>query len=221
MDTKSENPTSEDQRKMFIVLDFKDTMGGLAVVIMLAAYIVQLWKTYEGKSEPHPIAWFGFGLLTGVGYLVQWQKGAGAGSWVMGVTAIFCFLVGGMSQYKRRWKVGDFDFWDWVALGAGGGLFALYLMSRNLSWGPLVSAVLATAADLVLYIPIFKKAWMLPEKENRTSYGLNSLKFVPSFFAMDSYSWETCLYPGALVAMNAIVVAYLSWRRQQLHVPNA
>jgi hypothetical protein len=90
------------------------------------------------------------------------------------------------------------------------------LISRNLSWGPLVSAVLATAADLVLYIPIFKKAWLLPEKENRTSYALNSLKFVPSFFAMDVYSWETCLYPGALIAMNAIVVIYLFWRRQRL-----
>jgi hypothetical protein len=201
---------------MWIAPGFKDAMGGLAVVIMLVAYGVQLWKTYEGKSEPHPIAWFGFGFLTGVGYLVQLQKGAGAGSWVMGVTAVFCFLVGGMSQYKKRWRVSDFDFWDWAALVAGVGLFALYLISKNLSWGPFVSAVLATSADLVLYFPIFKKAWMLPWKENATAYALNSVKFVPSLFAMSDYSVETCLYPSAMVVINAIVVFFLLIRRQQL-----
>lgn len=194
----------------------KVLMGSLALVIMLIAYGVQLWKTYEGKSEPHPIAWFGFGFLTGVGFLVQWQKNADAGSWVMGVTAIFCFLVGGMSQYKKNWRMSDFNGWDWAALIVGGGLFAVYLMSRNLSWGPFVSAVLATSADLVLYIPIFKKAWVHPMKENATAYGLNSLKFVPSLFAMDEYSWETCLYPSALIVINAIVVVYLLWRRKRL-----
>jgi hypothetical protein len=197
---------------------YKKTLGGLAVAIMLVAYGVQLWKTYEGKSEPHPIAWLGFGFLTGVGFLVQWQENAGAGSWVMGATAFFCLLVGGMSQYKKRWRVTDFGFWDWASLAAGVGLFALYLISRNLSWGPFVSAVLATFADLVLYIPIFTKAWLLPDKENRTSYGLNSLKFVPSLFAMDAYSVETCLYPAAMIVVNAVVVVYLFWRRQQLRI---
>ena len=194
----------------------KILMGGLAVAIMLLAYVLQLYKTWKGISEPHPIAWFGFGLLTGVGYLVQLQKGAGAGSWVMGITAIFCFLVGGMSQYKKHWRLINFNGWDWGALIAGIGLFALYLICAKLAWGPIVSAILATSADLVLYIPIFKKAWMEPEKEYVPSYGLNSLKFVPSIFAMGSYSVETCLYPLSLIIANAVVVIYLGWRRKCL-----
>lgn len=197
-------------------IDFKTAMGLVSVSIMVVAYGVQLWKTYIGESEPHPIAWFGFGLLTGVGFFIQQQEGAGAGSWVMGLTAISCFLVGGMSQYKKRWHLSDFDGWDWAALVLGIGLFALYMVSKNLSWGPFVSAVLATSADLVLYIPIFKKAWMLPKKENATAYGLNSLKFVPSLFAMNAYSVETCFYPSAMVVINAIVVGYLILRRKVL-----
>ena len=191
-------------------------MGGLAVVIMLVAYGLQLWKTWRGISEPHPIAWFGFGFLTGIGYLVQWQEGAGTGSWVMGLTAVFCFLVGGMSQYKKHWHVSDFGNWDWAALAAGTGLFAFYLICKNLPWGLLVSAVSATSADLVLYIPIFKKAWTLPKKEYALSYGLNSLKFVPSLFAMGNRSVETCLYPSAMIGINAIVVIYLLWRRRRI-----
>ena len=198
----------------------KEAMGALAVGIMLLAYGVQLWKTFEGKSEPHPIAWFGFALLTGVGYLVQWQKGAGPGSWVMGVTAIFCLFVAGMSLYKKRWRLTDFDIWDWGALVGGASLFILYLISRNMYWGPFVSAVLATSADLILYIPIFKRTWLLPMKENATAYGLNSLKFVPSLFAMGQYSIETCLYPSAMIVINAAVVIFLLVRRRRTYRPD-
>ena len=56
---------------------------------------------------------------------------------------------------------------------------------------------------------------MLPEKESATAYGLNSLKFVPSLFAMEAYSVETCLYPSAMVVINIIVVIYLIWRRNR------
>jgi hypothetical protein len=193
-------------------------LGGLAVAIMLVAYGVQFWKTYVGKSEPHPITWVGFGFLTGVGFLVQWHEGAGAGSWVMGWTAIFCFAVAAMSLWKKRngWHWSDFTAWDWTALISGGGLFALYLISKNLSWGSFVSAILATSADVVLYWPTFRKAWLLPEKENATAYGLNSFKFIPSLLAMSAYSTETCLYPVAMVIVNAAVVVYLLWRRKCL-----
>jgi hypothetical protein len=182
---------------------------------MVFAYSAQLCKTYKGKSEPHPIAWFGFGFLTVMGFLIQWQKGAGAGSWVMGMSSVFCFFVGGMSCYKKEWKRNDFDGWDWSALTAGAGLLVLYLISRNLSSGPLVSVVLVTVANLVLYTPIFKRTWMLPGKESATAYGLNSLKFVPSLFAMDVHSIETCLYPTALAIINAIVVVHLIRRRNR------
>jgi hypothetical protein len=195
-------------------IGYKNALGLMALVIMFAAYGIQLWKTTQGKSEPHPIAWFGFGLLTGVGYLVQWQKGAGPGGWVMGVTALFCFLVAGLSQYKRRWQLTDFDKWDWGAMLSGVGLFLLYIASRGLSSGPLVSAILATSADLALYIPIFKRAWMLPRKEVATAYGLNGVKFLPSLFAMENYSVETLLYPTALFVTNLAVVVYLRWRRR-------
>jgi len=198
---------------MFEFIGNKEVLGGLSVVIMVVAYGVQIGKTLFGKAEPHPITWFGFGFLTGAGYLVQFQKGAGAGSWVMGFTTLFCFLVGLASQHKRRWRLRDFDFWDYLALALGIGLFLLYVLSRNISWGPLVSAVFVTAADLVLYYPMLKKTWWEPHSDTAVSYGLNSLKFIPSLFAMEAYSWETCLYPAILIVANAGVVVYLWWRR--------
>jgi hypothetical protein len=197
-------------------VESKILMGSVAVAIMFVAYAWQLWKIWTGASKPHPIAWIGFGLLTGIGYLVQYHEGAGAGSWVMGLTAIFCFLIAGMSQYKVRWQKSDFNNWDRAALIFGIGLFVLYLISKHFSWGLTLSAILATLADLVLYIPIFRKAWMLPHDEFAPAYALNSLKFVPSIFAMGAYSTATCLYPSAMIFANTLVVFYLLWRRKRL-----
>ena len=191
-------------------------MGNLAIAIMLLAYSLQIWKINKGISKPHLITWFGFGLLTGIGYLVQRQEGAGAGSWVMGLTALFCFLIAGMTQYKNHWRISDFDFWDWASFVLGIILFALYLTCKHLSWGPITSAILATLADLVLYGPTLKEAWSKPENEYWPAYALNSLKFLPSLFAMDNYSTATCLYPAALVFMNGFMVFYFWWRKNSL-----
>ena len=193
---------------------FHLAMGGLGVAITVGAYAVMIWKTVAGKARPHPVAWYGFGALTAVGYFVQWQKGAGAGSWVLGFTFIACFVVGAISQWKGRWHVRDFDGWDWLALALGLGCGVLYGTSRNLAFGPLASTIWATTGDLILYAPILKNAWQRPNDENATGYFLNSIKFIPSFAAMNVWSLETCLYPAALVVMNGFVTFYLNWRRK-------
>lgn len=204
---------------MIILLISKTAWGILAVIIMLAAYSLQIYQIQNGESEPHPIAWLGFGLLTGLGWIVQLLEGAGAGSWVMGGTAIFCFLIAFLSWYKTRKRKSTSDRYDWAVLGVGIALCLFYMAAKNCSWGPVTAAALATAADLVLYIPILRKAWFEPDKEYGPSYFLNSLKFIPSLFAMANYSFATCLYPSALIVANLIVVVYL-WIRKKKSKPN-
>src|ERR1035437_2613885 len=93
-------------------IDFTFAMGALSVTITLLAYAVLLRQIIWGTKRPSPIAWIGFGLCTGVGYLVQFYAGVGAGSWTMGVTAFFCFIVGGASMLKGRRKTA---LLDWIA----------------------------------------------------------------------------------------------------------
>ena len=196
-----------------LLFDYKTFMGWLAIAIMLIAYSGQLWKIWTGIPKSHPVAWFGFGFLTGVGYLVQRQEGGGSGSWVMGLTAIFCFIISFSSFYRRGGTLRDFDRWDWTAFIFGTITFAVYLASKKLSWGPVTSAVLAAAADVILYWPIWKDSWREPEKEYVPGYALNSAKFVPSIFGMQSYSIATLIYPSALIIVNALTAYYLRWRK--------
>lgn len=188
---------------------FKSAMGVAAVIIMFIAYTIYIWQTARGEEvRPHPFSWFLWGFVTAVAYLVQISEGGGAGSWVVGLTAVICLLIGAVSFFKYRWR---FSLFDWLSLCAGLAVFAYYWASKN----PTQSAILATATDVVGYGSTIRKGWAEPHKDSATSFALNSAKFIPSIFALQSYSLATCLYPTTLVLMNGAVAAMLLWRRQQ------
>jgi len=176
---------------------------------MIVAYAVYIWQTTRDEGvRPHPFSWFLWGFVTGVAYLVQLSEGGGAGSWVVGFTAIVCLLIGAVSLLKHRWQ---FSLFDWLSLGVGLGVFAYYLISRN----PTQSAILATATDVIGYGSTIRKGWIEPERDSVTSFALNSAKFIPSLLALDSYSIATYLYPATLVLMNGAVAAMLLIRRRK------
>jgi hypothetical protein len=208
-------------------LTFKDLMGALAVVIAVVAYAIYAWQTLRGEARPHPLSWLIFGILTGTGYLVQLDQAAGPGSWVMGVTTIVCLLLCLMSFAKGE-RV--FPWYEWAFLAAAAIVFGFYLWSRSpvlvaetlsgpareriIANGPAISAVLASLVNVIGFGPTVTKAWSRPHSDSVTTFMLNSVKFVPSFFAMKSLSVATCVLPATLVVANAAVAAVIYARRR-------
>jgi hypothetical protein len=193
-----------------MTMTFKLAMGALSVILMLIAYAIYIGQTARAEGvRPHPFSWFLWGFVTGVAYLVQITQGAGAGSWVVGFTAIICLFIGAISLFKYRWRFSSFD---WFCLVAGLVVFLYYMFSKN----PTQSAILATTTDIIGYGSTLKNGWTKPHKDSATSFALNSAKFVPSLFALESYSIATWLYPATLVLMNGAVAAMLIVRRRQL-----
>ena len=188
-------------------MSFKEVMGILSVAIMAAANATYIWQTTGTDVQPHPFSWFLWGFVTGVVYLVQVHERGGPGTWVVGFTSIICFLIGAISFFRHRSR---FTKFDWGALIAGLLVFAFYLASRH----PTQSAILATATDVIGYASTIRKGWAEPHKDSVTLFALNSAKFVPSLFALNSYSLATWLYPATLAAVNGLHAAMLLWRRR-------
>lgn len=189
-------------------MTFKAAMGILSVGIMAVAYAVYLWQTIRNPEiRPHPFSWLLWGVVTGVAYLVQISQGAGPGSWVVGCTSAICIVIGLASLGKERWRFSRFDKFS---LLAGAGVFIYYLSVRN----PVISAISATIVDVIGYGPTLKKGWAKPYDDSVSSFALNAVKFVPSLFALKSYSITTWLYPATLVAMNGLVALMLVYRRR-------
>jgi hypothetical protein len=187
-------------------MSFKDLMGALAVVIAVVAYAIYVWQTLRGQTRPHPLSWLIFGILTGTGYLVQVDQAAGPGSWVTGITTIVCLLLCVMSFWKGERA---FPWYEWAFLVVAVVIFAFYLWSRQ----PVISAVLASAVNVLGFGPTVTKAWRRPHSDSVTTFFLNGLKFIPSFFALNVISVATCVLPATLVVANLVVAAVIYLRR--------
>ena len=199
---------------MNLAVTFKDAMGALAVVITLVAYGIYVWQTLRGGARPHPLSWLIFGILTGTAYLAQVDEAAGPGSWVMGITAVVCLLLCLMSFWRGERA---FPWYEWAFLVAAAIIFISYLWSRE----PTVSAVLAAIVSVLGFGPTVTKAWQRPHSDSITTFALNSIKFIPAFFAMDNLTVATCVMPAALVVANAAVALIIYARRAHHQVPSS
>jgi hypothetical protein len=197
-----------------VTLTFKDAMGALAVVITLVAYGIYVWQTLRGEARPHPLSWLIFGILTGTAYLVQRDDAAGPGSWVMGITAVVCLLLCLMSFWRGERA---FPWYEWAFLFAAAVIFIFYLWSHE----PTIAAVLAALVSVLGFGPTVTKAWQRPHSDSITTFALNSIKFIPAFFAMDNLSLATCVMPAALVVANAAVALIIYARRAHHQVPSS
>lgn len=212
-----------------LTVSMKDLMGALAVLIAIAAYGIYVWKTLRGDARPHPLSWLIFGVLTGTGYLVQLDQKAGPGSWVMAITTLVCLMLCVMSFWRGE---RTFPWYEWAFLGAAIVVFTFYLWSRNpeligdivggtprdllIRHAPAISSTLAAFVNVLGFGPTVTKAWLRPHSDSVSIFVLNSLKFVPSFFALDSISVATCVFPATLVVANAGVALIIYLRRQQV-----
>jgi hypothetical protein len=189
-------------------LPFKDVMGALSVAIALFSYALYVWKTFRAHARPHPLSWLIFGMLSGTGFLIQLDQSAGAGSWVMGVTAAVCFMLCliGFWQGERT-----FPWYEWAFLAAAAIVFAFYLWSQQ----PAASAMLASVVNVLGFGPTLTKAWSRPHSDSASTFMLNGLKFVPSLLAMDSVTIATCVLPASLVVTNLAVALIIYMRRKQ------
>jgi hypothetical protein len=191
------------------MLALKDLMGALSVAIALVSYALYIWKTFRAHARPHPLSWLIFGVLSGTGFLTQFDQGAGAGSWVMGVTAAVCLMLTliGLWQGER-----SFPWYEWAFLAAAAIVFAFYLVSRQ----PALSAILASIVNVLGFGPTLTKAWARPHSDSSSTFMLNGLKFVPSLLAMDSVSISTCVMPASLVVTNLAVALIIVRRRKEV-----
>lgn len=209
--------------RMFADMLSKEALGWTSVLIGAFAYVIYARRTIRDESiQPHPLSWFVWAFVTGVATVVQWERGAGAGAWVTALTTVSCIAVWLLALFKqRRFRTnhkGNRDtrpFWrDWNWISFALGMFAAICFGfvKNAT----AAAILATVADLLGYKPTFSKGWTDPFSDSALAFFLNSIKFVPAYFALDTRSIATALYPVALIIMNFGVSIMLLWRKEVL-----
>ncbi len=184
-------------------------LGGFATLIAFFSYIPYFKDIVAGKTKPHAISWFIWGLLTAIGFFGQVYDNAGAGAWVTGFTAFVCLCIF-VAALQRGEK--DITLIDWLCLIAAGIALLLWYFTST----PLLSVILITIIDALGFFPTFRKSYLKPFEETQITYFISGLKFFIALFALTNFSVLTSLYPISLIVMNWLFIAMLIVRRKQL-----
>jgi hypothetical protein len=194
---------------MAMLENWRNVLGLLSVAMALLAFAIYGVQTIVGQIRPHPLSWTLFGILSAIGFWVQRDEGAHAGSWVLLAMTFFCLLLAGASFAKGE---RHFPRREWAFLAAACLVLLFYLFTKE----PTLAAVLISLIDALGFGPTFSRGWSHPNKDSVSSFSLNGAKFVPSLLAMEPVSIATCIYPASLLVLNLAVSIMLILRRRRL-----
>ena len=192
--------------------DYKDILGYLATIIAFIAIAPYFWDIYKGRTKPHAFSWLIWGILEAIGFAAQIFGNGGPGAWATAATSLICFTIAGIAFWKGEIK---FILFDWLSLTGAGLAILLWLFTKS----PFYSIFLITAADLVGFLPTYRKSYHLPFTETLSEYVLSSIKEIIALFALTTLSFITGFYIGAVAAANIIFVTMVLIRRRQLSKP--
>lgn len=181
--------------------------SALATGVALVAYVPYLVDMLKGKNRPHLYTWISIFLITAIVAYLQVVGGAGVGAiptilgvGVDGVILFYCF----------RFGTKDIVFMDKVCLGItiAGTIFYVLLNSR-----PVVSLAIVTAAEIISFVPTFRKTRNDPYSESLPSYYLLMLKLSLILVALQKYNLLTVSYSALwLLVFVVFLGATYRWR---------
>lgn len=185
------------------------TFGIISVVLAVVGYIPYYRNIFKGLTKPHPFTWFGFALLNGITFVAQVVTGGGAGAWVTLVTTFGTLGIFFLSITKGEKDITKFDVICFI-----GAL--LSIVAWKLTDNPLSAVIIVVIADVLTFLPTYRKAYLRPHQETVTLYVMSTVKYVVSIFALTTFTLTTALFPIAIALANLLIVIILVVRRMYL-----
>jgi hypothetical protein len=181
--------------------------------IALVRYALYFRAIFAKKVVPHVFSWFVWGLLTSVVLVAQVVAGAGPSAWITGLMAAACFLVAIVGFFKNGTKYITTS--DWVSFIGALLAVVLWLVTSN----PLAAVIVATVADMLGYIPTYRKAYVKPFEESAGGFALASSRSVFALLALSSFNLTTVIHPLFVLIGDAIAALLIHIRQRQLRKP--
>jgi hypothetical protein len=179
----------------------------IATAVALIAYVPYLIDMSRGKNQPHLYTWISIFLITAVVAWLQVIGGAGVGAipTICGVAVDAVILF-----YCFRFGTKDVVFMDKVCLGISVVGVITYAIIHS---HPVISLIIVIAAEIISFIPTFRKTHNDPYSESLTSYYLLMLKSTLILIALKKYNLLTVSYSVLWLAVFTIFLsATHRWR---------
>jgi hypothetical protein len=180
----------------------------IATGIAIVAYIPYLIDMFRGKNKPHLYTWISYFLITAIVGYFQVIGGAGVGAIPTIMSAVVNVVI---LFYCFRFGTKDIVFFDKICLA----LSIIGVISYGILYNmPLVSLIIVTIAEVVSFIPTFRKTLKDPFSESLPSYYLTLVKLSLILIALQQYNLLTILYSVIWFIVFVAFLGITNWLRR-------
>ena len=181
-------------------------LGIVSPIVSALGYIPYIVMMARGKTKPHPLSWFLWGVV-GLVSLVTYI-GVGAHETLplailnfVGPTFIFFFTI-------KYWS-GGFSFFDKVCFVMSLVALVVYLLFHTAAFALTINL----AGDCFAYLPTIRKTYYDPGTENFSTWFLFTLGSGLSILAIPHWTYGVQLLPMYLTA-SGIIMCFLILRKR-------
>lgn len=180
----------------------------IAVGISLVAYVPYLIDMFKGTNKPHLYNWISTVIITAIVAYIQLTGGAGVGAIPTMVGAAVDAVI---MFYCFRFGTKDIVFMDKICLAITLIGVVIYVAFYH---QPILSLAVLTIAEIISFIPTYRKTRNDPYSESLPSYYLLMVKLTLILVALQTYNLLTVSYSASwLLVFVIFLTSVYVWRR--------
>jgi hypothetical protein len=183
-----------------------------ATAIGIVSYVIYIRDVLRGRTQPHLYTWLIWSMTTGTFAAAIFAGGGGRG-----FLAPLAFFLLTCSTTLLSLKFGTKNVTRGDALSLAAALIAILIWWQLNS--PLLALIVATATDLVGYLPTVRKSYEEPWSESLASWSVWTFAIAFTVLALDAYNPLTLLSSVATAAANILLLVLLLLRRRVIPNP--
>jgi len=188
--------------------DITAVAGKVAGVISLVAFVPYIFAILRGTTKPNRASWW---IWTVVGFMLgasYYSSGADHTIWVPVSYIIGPFVIAILSL---KYGEGGWTRFDRTCvIGAGVSALLWWLLSS-----PLVALCINIVIDAMGALPTIRKAYRVPEGEDRTAWILFSIANTVNLLAIEEWTFAIVSYP-IYMFLTAGLIALLVLRPRKM-----
>ncbi|TGK87461.1 hypothetical protein EHQ24_02720 [Leptospira noumeaensis] len=196
----------------FISIELRSLITGIAIFLTFYAYIPYIKGIWTGTIRPHVFSWIIWGATTFIVFFAQIAGNGGVGSLPIGVSGIITILVAYIAYRKR----GDIEItkFDWFFFGLAVSSLPFWFYFSD----PLAAVIVLSIADILGFIPTFRKGYFLPNSEPVGFYLIFLFRNFLAMAGLAEWNTTTLLFPGSAGIACVVFVVMVKIRKIRLGI---
>lgn len=181
-------------------------IAGIAVALVLFAYIPYMIDTVKGKVAPHPFSWLIWAMTATAIFFLQTANGSGTGAYGTAAVALCAAGIFILAFRSNKVRIRPLDVISLVLAFVG---IVIWIFVDQ----PVISIAILLAVEVIGFIPTYLNGWRHPYKDSMTLWAVNGARHGLGIAAIQNYNIITLINPLVWISLCSIYLTTLAYRR--------